>query len=149
MVSVSASGWRFSRPSRWLTVRLQGLGLARAPQRAFFGSPDNVAPSVLRLVAEAGQLGLRFSEAPAFMRGVVDVYQCSSWRFARRPSRTVLASFRRCNSRRSAFINRAPALPKYLKSRAESNILVAILVVSYILRTALAVIQTACNQEAG
>jgi hypothetical protein len=72
MLSVSASGWHFSRPSRCLTVRLQGLRLARAPQRAFFDSPDNVAPSVLRLVAEAGQLGLRFSEAPAFMRGVVD-----------------------------------------------------------------------------
>ena len=49
------------------------LELARAPQRAFFGSPDNVAPSVLRLVAEAGQLGLWFSQASAFMRGVVDL----------------------------------------------------------------------------
>src|SRR5271157_981867 len=88
MLSASPPGRHFSRPSRCLTCRLQGLGLARAPQRAFFNSPDNVAPSVLpvgagtfgRLVAEAGQLGLWFSQAPAvrgqapaFMRGVVDM----------------------------------------------------------------------------
>ena len=73
MLSVSTSGWHFSRPSRCLTIRLQGLGLARAPQRAFFNSPDNVAPSVLRLVAVAGQPDLWFSQAPAFMRGVVDI----------------------------------------------------------------------------
>jgi hypothetical protein len=72
MLSVSASGWHFSRPSRCLTIRLQGLGLARVPQHAFFDFPDNVAPSVLRLVAEAGQPGLWFSQAPAFMRGIVD-----------------------------------------------------------------------------
>jgi hypothetical protein len=75
MLSVSASGWHFSRPSRWLTIRLQGLGLARAPQRAFFDSPDNVAPSAQWPVAEAGQPGLWFSQAPAFMRGVVDSYR--------------------------------------------------------------------------
>jgi hypothetical protein len=72
MLSVSTPGRHFFRPSRCLTCRLQGLGLARAPQRAYFNSPDNVAPSVLRLVAEAGQLGLWFSQAPAIMRGVVD-----------------------------------------------------------------------------
>ena len=71
MLSVSTPGRHFFRPSRCLACRLQGLGLARAPQRAFFNSPDNVAPSVLRLVAEAGQPGLTGMPASHPFRGVV------------------------------------------------------------------------------
>ena len=73
MLSVSTPGRHFFRPSRCLTCRLQGLGLARAPQRAFFNSSDNVAPLALWSVAEAGQRGLtEFLQATSSKSVVVD-----------------------------------------------------------------------------
>jgi hypothetical protein len=75
MLSVSTPGRYFFRPSRCLTCRLQGLGLARAPQRAFFNSPDNVALSVLRLVAEAGQPGPAYSLKTTPFKGFDTVSQ--------------------------------------------------------------------------